>query len=172
MHRVIGAGVTVVALMAGAAATSAQQVLDFSGDGHFCSFAHDDVMPEQLYSFSSSAQAEDLVAEIMSTVGLVPRFRIQAANVPNAAAVIQGDERLIVYSEDANDEGDVMGVRMTTALTVRGEPFPIVDGEGTASDPVVARDPRDPKDLSVLFTYIAKDETQSDVFGIRTRFLI
>ncbi|WP_175483260.1 M48 family metalloprotease [Salinihabitans flavidus] len=40
-----------------------------------------------------------MVADIMSTVGLVPRFEIFAANVPNAAAVIEGQQRLIVYSE-------------------------------------------------------------------------
>ncbi len=79
---------------------SAQTLLNLGGQDHLCSFAPDEVFDEQIYSFSSSKQAEDLVADILSTVGLVPRFQIYAGNVPNAAAVIDGDQRLIVYSED------------------------------------------------------------------------
>ncbi|WP_171181634.1 M48 family metalloprotease [Ruegeria sp. HKCCD8929] len=77
----------------------AQTVLDLKGNREFCSFVPGASLPEQIYSFQSSAEAKQLVADIMSTVGLVPRFRINAANVPNAAAIIDGDERLIVYSE-------------------------------------------------------------------------
>lgn len=36
---------------------------------------------------------------IASTVGLIPRFKVFAANVPNTAALIDGEQRLIVYSE-------------------------------------------------------------------------
>lgn len=74
---------------------------------------------------------------------------------------------LVVYSEDTNDAGDVMGVRLTPALTTLGAPYPIVEGEGAASDPVIERDPREPTNFTVLFTYIATGETQSDIFGVR-----
>ncbi|MGR3679615.1 MAG: YARHG domain-containing protein [Paracoccaceae bacterium] len=82
------------------AVSPAQSLLSLSGRDHICNFAPDDIIEGDLYSFSSSQEAKDLVAEIMSTVGLVPRFEVFAANVPNAAAVIEGDSRLIVYSED------------------------------------------------------------------------
>ncbi|MGR3614632.1 MAG: hypothetical protein ACU0BB_01145 [Paracoccaceae bacterium] len=78
----------------------AQTLLPVNGQSHLCSFAPDDVIHGDIYSFSSSQQAKDMVAEIMSTVSLVPRFEIMAANVPNAAAVIHDGQRLIVYSED------------------------------------------------------------------------
>ncbi len=79
---------------------SAQSLLKLDGHDHLCSFAPDEVFDDEIYSFSSSQQAKDMVAQILSTVGLVPRFKVFAANVPNAAAVIDGEERLIVYSED------------------------------------------------------------------------
>lgn len=78
----------------------AQARLHLHGEDHLCSFAPHEVFDDQIYSFSSSKHAEDMVAQILSTVGLAPRFKIFAANVPNAAAVIDGEERLIVYSED------------------------------------------------------------------------
>ncbi len=77
----------------------AQSLLQLEGRDHICSFAPDDHIHGDIYSFGSSREAEDLVADIMSTVGLVPRFTVFAANVPNAAAVIEGEDRLIIYSE-------------------------------------------------------------------------
>ena len=79
--------------------SQAQTLLNIKGKEHICSFAPNEVLEDELYSFASSDEARALVAEIMSTVGLVPRFTVFAANVPNAAAVIEGEERLIVYSE-------------------------------------------------------------------------
>ncbi len=78
---------------------TAQTVLHIGDQGEFCSFAPTDVIESELYGFESSEEAEELVADIMSTVGLVPRFKISAGNVPNAAAVIDGENRLIFYSE-------------------------------------------------------------------------
>lgn len=93
-------GTAVLVLTAGGPALSvAQTVLNLKQKEHICSFAPDEVLDETIYSFASSDEARDLVADIMSTVGLVPRFTVFAANVPNAAAVIEGEERLIVYSE-------------------------------------------------------------------------
>lgn len=146
-----------------------------SGTGQFGDQRHPALLSNRLVVWSEKAPGAadyDIYAQRLFANGLPngrPRLVVQRPGdqlYPDIISIPNG--YLVVYSEDANDEGDVMGVRMTTALTVRSEPFPIVDGEGTASDPVVARDPRDPKDLTVLFTYIAKDETQSDVFGIRT----
>ncbi|KUJ73445.1 hypothetical protein AVO45_15300 [Ruegeria marisrubri] len=93
-------GAVILPLLLGATSAQAQSRLEIANQSHICSFAPDDVLEGEIYSFSSSQQARDMVADIMSTVGLVPRFTIFAANVPNAAAVIDGEERLIVYSED------------------------------------------------------------------------
>ena len=100
MKNVFGFGVFLSVLSLVAPQAQAQSKLEINGQDHLCSFAPDEVFDEDIYSFSSSEQADEMVAQILSTVGLVPRFRIYAANVPNAAAVIDGDERLIVYSED------------------------------------------------------------------------
>lgn len=99
MRNLIGTAVLVLAA-GGPAQADAQTVLNLKHKEHICSFAPDEVLDETLYSFASSDEARALVADIMSTVGLVPRFTVFAANVPNAAAVIEGEERLIVYSEN------------------------------------------------------------------------
>lgn len=65
---------------------------------HSCSYFGEPIKGN-VYSFDSSFQARDLVSKIVNTVGLKPNFEIMAANVPNAAAVIQGSNRLILYSE-------------------------------------------------------------------------
>lgn len=79
---------------------SAQNLLKLGEQNHMCSFAPNEVIESNLYTFASSAQAEEMVSRIVSTIGLVPRFEVFAANVPNAAAVIHNGQRLIVYSEN------------------------------------------------------------------------
>lgn len=91
--------VSLVFMLYGGQRAQAQAILSLKDTNSFCSFGANDVVPNDLYSFSSSEEARKLVAEIMSTVGLVPRFTVYSANVPNAAAVIKGDKRLILYSE-------------------------------------------------------------------------
>lgn len=88
-------------LLIGVLASSAnsQTLINVDVKKHACSFAPDEVIENEIYSFASSKEAEDLVKRIVSTVGLVPRFDVFAANVPNAAAIIDGEDRLIVYSE-------------------------------------------------------------------------
>ncbi len=72
---------------------------------------------------------------------------------------------LVVWSEDTNDAGDIMGVRLTTALTPRSAPFPVAQGAGTAEDPVIARDPTDPRYFLVLWT--DDRNGNKDVYGTR-----
>lgn len=85
--------------MACAGPVSAQTLINVNVKDQACSFAPDEVIESEIYSFASSKEAVDLVERIVSTVGLVPRFDVFAANVPNAAAIIDGEDRLIVYSE-------------------------------------------------------------------------
>lgn len=74
---------------------------------------------------------------------------------------------LIVYSEDTTDEGDVMGVRITSALSVRGAPFPIASGEGVAADPTIASDPTQQNSVLVLFEYKTDTMLTKDIYGTR-----
>ncbi len=80
--------------------TFSQELLNLAGADDYCSFFPQDEVPAEIYSFESSDMAKGLVDDIMSTVGLVPRFKVLAGNVPNAAAVIKDDNRYIIYSEN------------------------------------------------------------------------
>ncbi|MBI4930177.1 MAG: M48 family metalloprotease [Bacteroidetes bacterium] len=62
----------------------------------------------EIYSFSSSNEARDIVQNIMDKIGLKPNFKIKAANVPNASAVIEKGERYIYYNE-----GYIQGIKNT-----------------------------------------------------------
>ena len=51
-----------------------------------------------LFEFESNAEANAVMSDIMKVVGLPSNFRIQAADVPNAAAVVLGTTRYILYN--------------------------------------------------------------------------
>lgn len=63
-----------------------------------CSYFGEE-LPEQLTTFVSDKEAEDVIRSIIRSSGLVPNFEIKAAGVPNAAAVIQGGKRFILYDQ-------------------------------------------------------------------------
>jgi hypothetical protein len=51
--------------------------------------------------FASSVQARDIIQEILDVVGLKPRFEIREADdIENAAAVIYGGKRYVLYDKD------------------------------------------------------------------------
>jgi hypothetical protein len=83
--------------------------------------------------------------------------------------IIQADrDYIVVYSEDSTDEGDVMGLRTTTALRPRGEPFPIATGQGVAEDPAISRDLQEPRSVFVvLFTFTPDGAATKDIYGAR-----
>lgn len=56
-------------------------------------------LPEQLTQFASDAEADDVIKRVIGASGLIPNFEVKAAGVPNAAAVIYGDKRFILYSQ-------------------------------------------------------------------------
>lgn len=64
-----------------------------------CSY-YGESITDQIYSFTSSQEAEEIVANILEVVGLKPNFEIKAGNVPNALATIQDGKRLILYSQN------------------------------------------------------------------------
>lgn len=75
----------------------AQQPLHINAH-HSCSY-YGEQIDEQLFEFSSSSEANQQIQNILNIVGLKPNFTIKASNVPNAAAVIYGTERFILYSQ-------------------------------------------------------------------------
>lgn len=76
----------------------AQILGEFELGGESCDyFGYDDV-PEKVHTFASGQEAEDTISRICRAVSLTPNFDIRAAGVPNAAAVIRGNKRYILYS--------------------------------------------------------------------------
>lgn len=74
-------------------------------------------------------------------------------------------EWLVVWSEDTTDAGDVMGIRLSTALTPRNAKFEIAKGPGTAEDPSISRDLGSANYFLVLWT---DDRAgNKDIFGAR-----
>lgn len=65
---------------------------------HACSYFGERI-PETVVGFASDAEAEEVIRKILAAAGLARNFRIQAAGVPNAAAVIKNGERLILYNQ-------------------------------------------------------------------------
>lgn len=85
--------------------TAALIPLDLTGQEKFslndvvCSYFGENIA-DDLYSFSSSDEAREIVKSITDQVGLSSNFEIKVANVPNAAAVIREEKRYILYSEN------------------------------------------------------------------------
>lgn len=100
--RKLAAGAAVVAALAVASGAPAQVRVAPLAEGEAWVF-----MPtpgifdrEDFPRFASSEEAQRLVARIMGTVGLAPRFEVYAGPVGNAAARIEdGGVRVIYYSE-------------------------------------------------------------------------
>jgi hypothetical protein len=81
--------------------------------------------------------------------------------VPNS----RNGEWLVVWSDDATDAGDVLGMRISAALTSRSNVIEIAKGMGVAADPTIARDLTDKETFLVVFT----DDRNGnrDLFGAR-----
>ena len=67
--------------------------------GHYCTFDGTAIETDAIYGFQSDDAALEALDRVVRATGLEPNFHILAGNVPNAAAVIQGDARLIVYNQ-------------------------------------------------------------------------
>ena len=67
--------------------------------GHYCTFDGTVIETDAIYGFQSDNAAREALNRVVGATGLQPNFHIFAGNVPNAAAVIQGDTRLIVYNQ-------------------------------------------------------------------------
>ncbi len=69
-----------------------------TASGFSCGWHGEDLIYFKGMQFRSNAEAEAVANDIMSVVGLTPNFKIQAAKVPNAAAVVYGQERYVFYN--------------------------------------------------------------------------
>jgi hypothetical protein len=58
-----------------------------------------EITDESIYGFQSDKEAKLAIERIMRYTGLPANFTIQASNVPNAAAIIQGNRRYILYNQ-------------------------------------------------------------------------
>ena len=76
--------------------------------GRTCSY-FGEVMPDTVYTFDSNEQAEQVIKEIVSSSGLSGKFSVRAAGVPNATAVIKGEQRFILYNT-----GFIESIRLAT----------------------------------------------------------
>jgi len=77
---------------------SSQQLFEENLD-EVCSYGGENII-DDIYTFASSREAWEIIRSITDLVGLKPNFDVRAANVPNAAAVIYGTQRLILYSQN------------------------------------------------------------------------
>jgi len=66
--------------------------------GHSCSYFGENV-PVSVFTFTSDSEAESVIENIMEVTGLPKNFVIKAAGVPNAAAVVIGSQRYVLYNQ-------------------------------------------------------------------------
>ena len=57
-----------------------------------------DAIVDDVFSFTSHTEAEEIVSRIMKHTGLATNFILKSSNVPNATAQIVNGERLILYN--------------------------------------------------------------------------
>ena len=71
--------------------------IDSASSSYMCSYFGEEIqMP--LQNFKSADEAQDIIKSILAIVGLKPNFEVRASDVPNAAAVIYGNKRFILYN--------------------------------------------------------------------------
>lgn len=87
-----------VALLQISTALAHAQVFDEVETGNTCSYFGESV-PPRVTTFSSDREAEDVINRIVEASGLVQNFEVHAAGVPNAAAIIRGDTRYVLYNQ-------------------------------------------------------------------------
>lgn len=72
-------------------------------------------------------------------------------------------EMLLVWSDNTDDAGDIFGQRLTTALTLRGAPFAIVQGPSAAVEPALTSDGTN----GVLVLWTDDRAGNLDIYGAR-----
>jgi hypothetical protein len=75
-----------------------ERVKEIVTDGD-CSY-YGETLEKKIYTFDSDKEAEAAVDKILYQTGLARNFTIRASDVPNAAAIIQGETRYVLYSQE------------------------------------------------------------------------
>lgn len=65
---------------------------------NYCSYDGAE-LEDDVYTFQSDQEAWASIERVLRFAGLEPNFRIRAGNVPNAMAVINPPERMIIYNQ-------------------------------------------------------------------------
>ena len=76
---------------------SAQQDIEMQTE-FSCGLSVKKISIPAMYEFSSNTEAIQIMNKMMKAVGLKPNFKVQAGDVPNAAAVVMGTTRYILYN--------------------------------------------------------------------------
>jgi hypothetical protein len=74
-----------------------KQVAKTHTHSFICSY-YGEPLNSNIIGFSSSAEAKNVVTDILDVLGLQPKFEVRSANIPNAAAVIASGKRYILYN--------------------------------------------------------------------------
>jgi predicted HD phosphohydrolase len=74
----------------------AQEIIQFKGEKS-CSY-YGEKIPDTVAVSVPPTDAEKIISEIISVIGLRPRFETRAADIPNAAAVIYNNKRYVLYN--------------------------------------------------------------------------
>lgn len=74
--------------------SSAQEVLHIHNGCHF----DGDEIEREIYGYAPSNEAQQIISRITAVMGLEQNFTIKAANISNALATVEGDERYILYN--------------------------------------------------------------------------
>ncbi len=75
------------------AQTTSQAAETFS-----CGYHGEGFLVAKAQEFRSNAEAEQVVNDIVAVVGIRPNFRVQAASIDNAAAMVRGDQQYLLYN--------------------------------------------------------------------------
>ena len=76
---------------------------DSDSEEWFCNYGGESVAPRlfsqtDVHNFSETASVSSVVKEILDVAGLAPNFVVRPANVPNASAILRGEQRYIEYN--------------------------------------------------------------------------
>jgi hypothetical protein len=80
--------------------TSADSLGEVTLTASTCSMFGERLGNNKVLTFRSDATADQMVYDIVYYSGLRPNFQVRAANVPNAAARVEADQRFILYNPE------------------------------------------------------------------------
>jgi len=63
-----------------------------------CGYHGEGFLVAKAHEFRSNAEAEQVVNDIVAVVGIRPNFKVQAASIDNAAALVRGDKQYLLYN--------------------------------------------------------------------------